>query len=284
MGGILSIYVFRRSLCAFLVVLTGWVWAISPTPVLADIGPSPVFIAEDFRFDGPEELTGGLVKLQLHNHGKTEHHLQLLRLSKGKTPEDFFKALEAQPGKFPSWSHFVGGPNAIVPDAAATATVDLQEAWYVVLCLIPDREGKPHFQRGMVKTLHVTKPAAAPSAVVPTGITVGQMDFGFLVQEQIRRGPTTIKVHNQGTQPHELVLVELEPGSSIADWVKQVMAESGSPPGKTIGGITGLDQGTHGFFDAEFRSGRYGLICFFPDTESGAPHFTRGMMWDFTVE
>ncbi len=280
MGYALIPYVFRCSVCLFLISVAGWVGEIAPLPVLADISPHSVFVAEDFRFEGPEVLTGGVVRLQLHNHGNTLHHLQLLRLAQGKTPEDFFKALEARPGEFPDWSHFVGGPNAVVPNAQATATVDLKPGWYVLLCLIPDKTGKPHFQHGMVKTLQVTGNHGLPPGDFPAQITVGQMDFGFLVAEQIRRGPATIKVHNQGTQPHELVLVELQAGHTIKDFATDVLETSGKP----IGGITGLDHGGQGFFEAEFHSGRYGLICFFPDKETGVPHFMRGMMWEFTVD
>ena len=280
MGPSLIPFVFRGSLCLFLLAVAGWVGVISPRPVLAHFSPHAVFEAKDFQFEGPEVLSGGVMKLQLDNHGTTLHHLQLLRLDRGKTPEDFFKALEAKPEQFPSWSHFVGGPNAVVPNAQTTATVDLKPGWYVLLCLIPDKTGKPHFQQGMVKTLQVTESQKSHPAEPPAGITIGQMDFGFLVADQIRRGPATIKVHNQGTQPHELVLVQLQSGRTIKDFATD---ESGTT-GKFIGGITGLDQGGKGLFEAEFHSGRYGLICFFPDKETGAPHFMRGMMWEFTVE
>jgi hypothetical protein len=38
------------------------------------------------------------------------------------------------------------------------------------------------------------------------------------------------------------------------------------------------------YFTGEFEPGRYGLICFVPDTVTGRPHFLHGMTTEFTVE
>jgi uncharacterized cupredoxin-like copper-binding protein len=46
--------------------------------------------------------------------------------------------------------------------------------------------------------------------------------------------------------------------------------------------MTGLQPGSEAAFTADLVPGKYGLICFFPD-ERGTPHFTRGMMTEFTV-
>ncbi|HZS11817.1 MAG TPA: hypothetical protein VFA38_06180 [Nitrospirales bacterium] len=64
----------------------------------------------------------------------------------------------------------------------------------------------------------------------------------------------------------------------------QQAGASGPPPGVALGGIVGLDRGTHGYFTAYFDAGRYALICFLPDAATGQPHFMKGMTAEFTVE
>jgi len=47
--------------------------------------------------------------------------------------------------------------------------------------------------------------------------------------------------------------------------------------------VVGIERGGDAIFTAQFEPGRYGLICFFPDRTTGAPHFAKGMTLDFTV-
>jgi hypothetical protein len=84
--------------------------------------------------------------------------------------------------------------------------------------------------------------------------------------------------------PHEVLLVKLVPGASIQDFAKFAEHPAGPPPGQPIGGITGLETGKSASFTVKFEPGRYGLICFFPEPQTGAPHFTRGMMTEFSVK
>ena len=48
--------------------------------------------------------------------------------------------------------------------------------------------------------------------------------------------------------------------------------------------VVGLERGGHAFFTGQFEPGHYGLICFFTDYKTGAPHFAKGMVLDFDVK
>jgi hypothetical protein len=57
----------------------------------------------------------------------------------------------------------------------------------------------------------------------------------------------------------------------------------GPPPGKPLGGISGLDVEGSQYFTADFAPGNYALVCFLPDAKDGKPHFAHGMIQQITV-
>jgi hypothetical protein len=243
-----------------------------------------VFIAKDYEFAGPDRILAGVTTIQILNKGQDVHHIQLLKLLQGKTAADFRAAIAANPGRLPSWIKFVGGPNAIVPDSEAVATMNLVAGDYLLVCLIPDQKGVLHVALGMQKPLTVTSAKPTLVSEPKAGVTITQADFRFMMSQPIARGSHTIQVMNHGTQPHEVVVVKLAPGASVKDFAASVEpGASGPPQGKPVGGIVGLESGEHGFFRASFEPGNYGLICFFPDP-TGQPHFVRGMTTEFTVK
>lgn len=246
---------------------------------------SVVFEAHEYGFTGPDRLAGGVTTVQILNKGADLHHIQLVRLLEGKTAEDFVAALKADQSRFPSWIAFVGGPNAVMPGGESAATMRLAAGDHLLLCLIPDQNGVPHFAKGMVKPVTVTQGPTTTAEEPAADVTITEADFRFGLSTPISAGTRTIRVVNEGALPHEVVVVKLAPGATVKDFAAAFEpGASGPPPGQPIGGIVGMDRGGSGFFRARFEAGRYGLLCFFPDPESGAPHFAKGMALDFTVD
>ena len=246
--------------------------------------PPLVFTAHDYGFDGPDRIPAGLTTMRVVNKGQDLHHIQLVKLLQGKTVADFRAAVTAAPSRLPRWITFVGGPNAVLPNGDAVATMNLTEGDYLLICIIPDKNGKPHVALGMQKALSVR--GAKPTLVSEpkSDITITQADFHFALSQPITAGFHTIQVMNHGTQPHEVVLLKLDPGASAKDFAAAFApGASGPPPGKPIGGVVGIESGDHAYFTAQFEPGRYGLICFFEDA-TGRPHFMLGMTSEFTVK
>jgi hypothetical protein len=100
----------------------------------------------------------------------------------------------------------------------------------------------------------------------------------------VRAGKRTIRVHNVGTQPHEIELVQLAPGASLGDFMKWMEKMEGPPPGKALGGVAGIDPGMSQYFSQNFTPGEYALICFLPDAKDGKPHFAHGMVQQISVK
>jgi uncharacterized cupredoxin-like copper-binding protein len=244
-----------------------------------------VFVAHDYGFRGPDRIAAGLTTVRIVNQGQDLHHIQFLKLLQGKSAADFQAAVAADSSRLPDWVQYAGGPNAHLPGSLASATVNLTEGDYVVMCWIPDKKGVPHVALGMQKALFVrgAKPTkvSAPNA----SITIKQIDYQFVLSKRIESGVHTIEVMNHGAQAHELVIVKLAPGATVKDVIAAFEpGAAGPPPGELVGGITGIEKGERVHFTGEFVPGRYGLICFIPDVVTGRPHFLHGMTNEFAVE
>jgi hypothetical protein len=127
----------------------------------------------------------------------------------------------------------------------------------------------------------ITVSSAAPTP----DLTITQRDFHFDLSRPIAAGQHTIQVRNGGTQPHEALVVKLEPGATVKDFVAAFEpGASGPPPGRLVGGLVGLDRDRRAFFTSTFDPGRYAVMCFFPDQTTGRPHLAQGMVSEFTVK
>jgi hypothetical protein len=238
---------------------------------------------KDFKFDAPDEIPAGLTEFRFLNKGPAIHHMQILRLTKGKTFSDLRTALARQ-GPPPTWMKEVGGPNAPAPGMESNATLMMEPGNYAIICFV-DIGGAPHFTKGMVRPLKVVA-ASGPAAASPTAdVTATLVDYNFKLSTPILAGTHTIKVVNAGAQPHELELVQLAPGKSAKDFLSWAGAGmKGPPPAKPIGGVAGLERAMSATFTANFTPGNYAFICFLPDAKDGRPHFMHGMTKDFSVK
>jgi hypothetical protein len=248
----------------------------APTP-----GPSAnvvTYIARDYGFEGPAQIPAGPTLFRLDNQGKELHHLVLVRIEQGRTYDSLLAALR-KPGPPPRWMHLVGGPNATSPGANSNATENLSEGHYAVICFIPSADGVPHLAKGMTAPLEVV-PAAGPVArEVAADVTIKLSDYDFEVSTPLTPGSHVIRVENTGPQPHELVLVKMEPGKTVKDieaWEKG--GEKGVPPVNPIGGISPMMANESGQFTVELTPGDYAFICFLPDMKDGKAHLMHGMV------
>jgi hypothetical protein len=237
---------------------------------------------EDFKFDAPDIIPAGLTEFRFLNKGPSLHHMAILKLSGGKTVDDLNAAL-SKPGPPPSWVKELGGPNAAAPGLESNATVNLEPGNYVLICFV-DLGGPPHFVKGMVRALRVVPAKGANAPKPKADITATLADYNFQLSSPIRPGKHTIRVHNVGAQHHEIQVVQLVPGASLADFMKWMQTMQGPPLGKALGGVAGLEPGMSQYFSADFVAANYALICFLPDAKDGKPHFAHGMTQQIEVK
>jgi len=235
----------------------------------------------DFSFDAPEVIPAGLTEFRFMNKGPSLHHMQILKLEGGKTVDDLRAAL-ANPGPPPAWVKEVGGPNAPAPGLEANATLMLEPGNYALICFV-DIGGPPHFMKGMIRALRVAPSSDASASTPNVDVTATLFDYGFKLSSPIQSGTRTIRVLNGGGQHHEVELIQLAPGATATDFLKWAGKMEGPPPGKPLGGISGLEVGGSQYFTADFGPGNYALVCFLPDAKDGKPHFMHGMIQQITV-
>lgn len=251
----------------------------------AGAAPGQVTVgAQEYAFDAPATLEGGVVELELDNQGAEEHHVQFARLNDGVTFEDFTAAFqEGEEAALPLVT-FEGGVGTTVGGATSSATTDLAAGDYALICFVAGADGVPHAAKGMIQPVTVTEPSAAAPA--PEGdLTVAMTDFAYELPDGFD-GTGTIEFVNEGEQPHEANIVGLREGD--ADTFLEFFAEpAGPPPFISSGGFQAIspDAGS-GFVDlSQLEPGRYAFVCFIPDAAGdGAPHFTKGMIAAFEVQ
>ncbi len=254
--------------------------SLAPTP------PAPAVVhvrAMDYSFTAPASIRAGVTTFRLTNAGKELHHLSIVRLPEGKTAADYLAAMKAE-GHPPMWATDVGGPNAAVPGATIEATLSLGAGNYAFVCFIPS-PGKPvpHLMKGMVRPLTVRAPVRA-GALPAADVEMRLGDYSFALSKPLTAGRHVVRVTNDAEQPHEAIIVRLDPGKRISHmsaWVEQGM--QGPPPGMPLAGVSPLSKGRSATFPVMLTAGTYGLICFLPDAKDGKQHDQHGMMQQFEV-
>lgn len=255
------------------------------TEIRAAASPREVVIrARDFSYDAPHTIAGGVTTIRLINEGPDFHHLQLVRLEQGRTVDDLMRHLASGPAPWPSWAIEAGGPmTPPEPGEERSATLDLKPGHYALICFIPSPDGRPHFVHGMVRPLTVVPPSGPARTMPEADLVMTLDDYSFVTDRPITPGVHTIRVVDAAEQAHEVVIVRLEPGRSAADFLGWVQDREGSPPGRIVGGATGLVRGEDNVITVRFERGRYALLCFVPDHRDGRPHVAHGMVQEIEV-
>lgn len=269
-------------------------------------GPPPIpeiaLRGQDFAFNLPDTIAGGLVRFRFANEGQEDHHAQFIRLNDGVSREQFdsvFQAvLEAVPteGEVAFMRLFevatvAGGPSVTGPGGAMAFTTELEPGEYVLVCFLPSPDGVPHLAKGMRRWLTVTAaPDEAPEPPVAVG-RVDMADFAFVDMPALGSGEVVIEVTNSGQEPHEMVVLRLE-GASL-DEVLPMLAgpppsEGGPPPGpppfRFMGGVQAIMPGARAWATLDLPPGDYALVCFIPSpANAGQPHVALGMARPFTI-
>lgn len=242
--------------------------------------------AYDYRFDAPASIPAGTVTFRLKNLGKEVHHLWIVKLARGHTPEEFQQVSNKWGSalKMPSWATDVGGPNTANAGETADGTLTLDPGTYILVCWIPSPDGMLHVMKGMVRTLTVTaKGATKPDEPTPD-LRIMMDDYSFELNGPLTAGHRTIRFDNRAAQSHEAVLARLEGNHTVAEAVTWLNSgQFGPPPVTAIGGASGLAKGQHMYITTDLKPGRYALLCFIPDAKDGKPHSSHGMVKEIEV-
>lgn len=242
--------------------------------------------ASEYKFEAPDQIPAGLTKFVMNDTGEELHHVTLIKLDSGKTFTDLMNGFKnMKPGTPPpGWVIPAGGPNAVTPGSSSALTMVMEPGNYAMVCFIPDAKGVPHVAHGMAKALTVTPNPNANMNEPAHDITVTMKDYQWEFSQPLTAGKHTLKLVTAPGQPHEFTLFQLVPGKTSADLVKFFeTGMKGAPPGKPIGGVSGVAAGIPSFYEVDLAPGDYAVVCFLEDHKDGKPHFAHGMIQQIKI-
>jgi hypothetical protein len=203
------------------------------------------------------------------------HSLQLLRLHRGYTMQEASRDV----------------PKAFQGNVRAVRRIDSNISWLGGASTKPDRPGKFSVklhagrviavdQQGQAVTLLRVFGTAAnrPGVAASSGVTALSYGFGTSKPALPRQGWT--RVRNQSDQPHFVVFQRVKDtttGRMVRRSIKSGM--QGKPPWVLkVSTSTGtISPNRTEVFHHNLPAGKYLLACFWPDDDTGMPHFFMGM-------
>lgn len=257
--------------------------------------------ATEYAFEAPDTLSAGWTNFRLANRGREVHYGHIVRLEPGRTVQELVDAYAEAirtSGPRPKWVTRFGGPGGAAPGDSSSVTQYLEPGSYVWICPVEDNSGTPHFSKGEFKPFVVRAAdgvvadrAAGPEA----SMVIRLMDFSFALDSLLPAGQHTIRVENAGVEPHDLVMMKLAPGKTVADIVAGLNPERArradparDPPvpleslGTLAGGIAAIAPGMESFFEANLSPGEYVLVCM-TTAPDGRSHIEHGMIRQISV-
>ncbi len=248
--------------------------------------------AQDFSYTAPDQIQSGIVSVTLTNAGKEPHQAQFARLNDGVTMDQLQAALKSGDGSGAlKLVSLTGGANVIGPGGKQTVTMNLAAGNYIMLCFVSGSDNVPHLAKGMIKPFQVASApsgaAGAPNQVAaPTADGKVQLqDFSSAMPDNLTAGTHTWQVTNAGPQPHELTIVKLQDGKTMADVQAAMQSQMRGPlPFDPVGGLGAIAPNSSAWVTADLTPGNYIALCFVPDPSSGKAHAELGMVTPFTVK
>jgi hypothetical protein len=260
-------------------------------------GPNVVSLtATEYAIQAPDTIPAGWTNLRLANRGKEIHYGHIVQLEPGRTVQELVAAYAEAirtSGPRPKWVKRFGGPGGAVPGDSSSVTQYIEPGSYVWICPIEDNGGNPHFGKGEVKpfVVRASDGAMADRAARPeASLVVRLMDFSFALDSSVPAGRHTIRVENAGVEPHDLVMMKLNPGKTVAELIAAMNPERARRPGQAAeppppleslvtgtGGIAVIAPGMESFFEANLSPGEYVLLCM-TTAPDGRSHIEHGMV------
>ncbi|MBA2687351.1 MAG: hypothetical protein H0U64_04550 [Gemmatimonadaceae bacterium] len=118
--------------------------------------PDVNIVLSDFNIDVRSPISRGKITFRVENKGPNEHDVQLLKIRSGFSVRqvlDWMETPGASTARMPALP--MGGVVGMNSGKAASFTANLARGDYLLLCYVPDSNGKPHFRHGMTKLFSI---------------------------------------------------------------------------------------------------------------------------------
>lgn len=240
-----------------------------------------IVTASDFAYRGlPVHAPAGWLTLRMTNTGRELHMFATAAVPRGYTAASFESALLK--GQLPGHVTEFGGPNAVAPGDTTSVTMFLPAGEYVVACFARSPDGRLHIMKGMVGSFDVV--AAADTGAPPASDEhVVLSTYGIAMGGALpKAGMQTFLVRNAAKETHDLVILKVLPGHTVAQALRWFAKLPPSAPAAVpVGGTTGIHTGDQVFVPAHLTPGQYVLVCWM--STNNRYHFELGMQHAFEV-
>lgn len=146
---------------------------------------------------------------------------------------------------------------------------------------------------GTTAATGTTETGASPGTPIGTGATgatglaggtqtVTAVDYSFRIDGSLPSGPSELVLENDGEEPHEMLLMQLDEGKTVDDVLAAVEAEEPPQWVTMVGAAFARPGQTSDPLAAQLGSGTYVLACFV-ETKEGVPHAALGMLEEIQV-
>jgi len=125
--------------------------------------------------------------------------------------------------------------------------------------------------------------ASAPTPSRHSLVTVHAKEYAFAAPGSIAAGTTTFRLVNDGKEPHQISIVQLARGKTMADFVAAAKANQPTPWAVGAGGPNAAGPGQTIDATVTLDAGNYLILCWVPSPGSPVPHLVKGMIQPLTV-
>jgi hypothetical protein len=114
-------------------------------------------------------------------------------------------------------------------------------------------------------------------------VTVHAKEFAFVAPASIAAGTTTFRLVNDGKEVHQISIIQLAKGKTVAEYVAAVKANKPAPWAVGAGGPNAAGPGQTIDATVTLEAGNYVLLCWVPSPGGQVPHVAQGMIQPLTV-
>lgn len=259
----------------------------SPTPLKLSISEK----GKRAAFTVPKSAKGGLVTVDLTNHGKAPHGVQFVQYSGKHTSQEALQAVGSNSNKTPSWLKANGGIGSVPGGQSDTATLNLAAGNYVLI----DAAGFAGGSAGPPASTQMKITSGTSGSLPSTPATVtanhtGKDKYAWNISS-LKTGKNQITFNSKGKDAAHLIIAVPVKGNKVPplSTIKKDLASNGPPPPyvepQGLQSTAVLDGGQSQTTTLDLKKpGKYIFFCPLHDRDGGKPHFEEGLLKVQTVK
>lgn len=140
------------------------------------------------------------------------------------------------------------------------------------------------FAAAAVASSSSSSPAGESGGFKHPVVTVHATEFAFAAPGSIAAGTTTFRLVNDGKEIHQISILRLAKGKTLADYASAMKANKPTPWAVGVGGPNAAGPGQTIDATVTLDAGSYVMVCWIPSPgDALVPHMVMGMIQPLTV-